>query len=110
MLFGALWGLLCLAVVQSFQPNIQVPPLHRKTVYMPVETVVESPTIHPASSSTASDEQNGAVCASQTSLPPVIQQIADNRAEFQINLGRAMDTLRRDMPEILSRKPGTNVE
>jgi hypothetical protein len=40
-------------------------------------------------------------------LPPVIQQIADERAEFQINLGRAMDTLRRDMPEILSRTPGT---
>jgi hypothetical protein len=39
-------------------------------------------------------------------LPPVIQQIADERAEFQINLGRAMDTLRRDMPDILSRTPG----
>jgi hypothetical protein len=39
-------------------------------------------------------------------LPPVIQQIADERADFQINLGRAMDTLRRDMPNILSRTPG----
>jgi hypothetical protein len=42
----------------------------------------------------------------RTDLPPVIQQIADERAEFQINLGRAMDTLRRDMPEILSKTPG----
>jgi hypothetical protein len=39
-------------------------------------------------------------------LPPVLQQIADERAEFHINLGRAMDTLRSDMPKILSRTPG----
>ena len=42
-----------------------------------------------------------------TNLPPVIQQIANERAEFQINLGRAMDTLRKDMPYILSQTPGT---
>lgn len=39
-------------------------------------------------------------------LPPVIQQIANERAEYEINLGRAMDTLRRDMPTILSQTPG----
>ena len=39
-------------------------------------------------------------------LPPVIQQIADERREFQMNLGKAMDTLRKDMPEILKRAPG----
>ena len=40
-------------------------------------------------------------------LPPVIQQIADERREFQLNLGKAMDTLKKDMPEILRRQPGT---
>lgn len=40
-------------------------------------------------------------------LPPVIQQIADDRKEFQLNLGRAMDTLRKDYPDILHKKPGT---
>jgi hypothetical protein len=40
-------------------------------------------------------------------LPPVLQQIADERREFQLNLGRAMDTLRSDMPDILVKKPGT---
>jgi hypothetical protein len=40
-------------------------------------------------------------------LPPVIQQIADERREFQLNLGKAMDTLRKDMPYILKRSPGT---
>lgn len=39
-------------------------------------------------------------------LPPVLQQIADERQEFQLNLGKAMDTLRKDMPEILKKAPG----
>jgi len=40
-------------------------------------------------------------------LPPVIQQIADERREFQMNIGKAMDVLRRDMRDILHKKPGT---
>jgi hypothetical protein len=39
-------------------------------------------------------------------LPPVLQQIADERRQFQMNLGKAMDTLRKDMPYILKRSPG----
>jgi hypothetical protein len=41
-------------------------------------------------------------------LPPVLQQITDERRNFQRNLGKAMDTLRKDMPYILKRQPGTN--
>lgn len=39
-------------------------------------------------------------------LPTVIQQIADERQDFNVNLGKAMDTLRKDMPEILRSAPG----
>ena len=39
-------------------------------------------------------------------LPTVIQQIADERQEFNMNLGKAMDTLRKDMPDILRSPPG----
>mmetsp|Transcript_6065 Transcript_6065/g.16973 ORF Transcript_6065/g.16973 Transcript_6065/m.16973 type:complete len:234 (+) Transcript_6065:50-751(+) len=42
-------------------------------------------------------------------LPPVLQQIADERREFQMNLGKAMDTLRKDMPYILKRSPDFNI-
>jgi hypothetical protein len=42
-------------------------------------------------------------------LPPVIQSIADERREFQMNLGRAMDTIRKDMPEILKTAPGKEI-
>jgi hypothetical protein len=47
-----------------------------------------------------------AATESLSSLPPVIQQIADERREFQLNLGKAMDTLKKDMPEILRKQPG----
>ena len=40
-------------------------------------------------------------------LPPVLQDIVNERAEFQRNLGKAMDTLRKDYPEILRKAPGT---
>lgn len=42
-----------------------------------------------------------------TELPPVLQDIVNERAEFQRNLGKAMDTLRKDYPEILHTAPGT---
>ena len=42
-------------------------------------------------------------------LPPVLQQITDERRNFQMNLGKAMDTLRKDMPYILKRTPGKSV-
>jgi len=40
------------------------------------------------------------------SLSPVLQQITDERKNFQVNLGKAMDTLRKDMPYILKETPG----
>jgi hypothetical protein len=39
-------------------------------------------------------------------LPPVLQDIVDERNEFRLNLGRAMDVLRHDYPEILRKTPG----
>ncbi len=40
-------------------------------------------------------------------LPPLLQDMVDERREFEINLGRAMDTLRRDYPNMLHQTPGT---
>jgi len=40
-------------------------------------------------------------------LPPVLQHLVDERREFEMNLGKAMDTLRKDYPMILKKKPGT---
>jgi len=62
------------------------------------------------STSTSDDESSSSskpLTQAQGDLPPVIQQIADERQEFNVNLGKAMDTLRKDMPEILRSSPGT---
>lgn len=42
-------------------------------------------------------------------LPIVIQQIADERQEFNMNLGKAMDTLKKDIPEILRTAPDYSI-
>ena len=52
------------------------------------------------------DVSGSSTVTSGKNLPPVIQSIADERAEFNMNLGKAMDTLRKDMPDILHKKPG----
>ena len=68
---------------------------------VPLSSAEESATSPP--DSTVSDPAENMLL----DLPPVIQQIVDERREFQVNLGKAMDTLRKDMPEIIKRQPGT---
>jgi hypothetical protein len=38
-----------------------------------------------------------------------LSQIVDNQKEFEINLGRAIDTLRSDYPELLTKNPSWNI-
>lgn len=51
-------------------------------------------------------EEETSTAADEPKMSPVIQQIADERRQYQINLGKAMDVLRRDMQDILIKKPG----
>lgn len=51
------------------------------------------------------DVENGG-CVASSNLSPVLQSLVDERREYQLNLGRAMDTLRTDMQDILSKTPG----
>jgi len=44
-----------------------------------------------------------------TELPPVLQDIVDERREFEMNLGKAMDTLRNDYPDILHQSPDFSI-
>jgi formate dehydrogenase assembly factor FdhD len=53
-----------------------------------------------------SSSSSSRVSAEQGNLPPVLQDIANDRMEFQRKLGKAMDTLRRDMQDILTKTPG----
>lgn len=39
------------------------------------------------------------------SLPPLLKNMADERREFEVNLGKAMDTLRKDYPNMLHKQP-----
>lgn len=50
-------------------------------------------------------QQDSSSTSSTEKLPPVLQEIVDERARFQRDLGKAMDTLRKDYPDILTRAP-----
>lgn len=42
-------------------------------------------------------------------LPPLLQDMVDERREFEMNLGKAMDTLRKDYPTILTKMPDFDI-
>mmetsp|Transcript_10729 Transcript_10729/g.15787 ORF Transcript_10729/g.15787 Transcript_10729/m.15787 type:complete len:254 (-) Transcript_10729:88-849(-) len=60
-------------------------------------------------SSTMQDSVTESQKESVSELPPVIQEIVDERNEFRLNLGRAMDVLKKDYPEILRRSPDFSI-
>jgi hypothetical protein len=100
-LSGSLLCIVCLhsAGVGAYQIPSSMARQHQRLVAVTEDSFVVPNVVFQA--------EDGTTTTKVTPLPPVIQQIADERAEFQINLGRAMDTLRRDMPNILSHPPGT---
>lgn len=44
-----------------------------------------------------------------TDIPPVLKEIGDQRREFEMNLGRAMDVLRQDYPRMLEASPDYSI-
>jgi hypothetical protein len=104
-LLSSLLLLPCLSV-SAFQGQGVVASRKRPVSFLQLAPSVEKKSIlnEPLSAALESPSSTG---KSLVDLPPVLQSIADERREFQLNLGRAMDTLRSDMPDILVKKPGT---
>lgn len=55
------------------------------------------------------EDSDANTIGSGSNLPPVLQQITDERQNFHVNLGKAMDTLRKDMPYILKESPDYSI-
>jgi len=49
------------------------------------------------------------VSITSSDLPPALQYMVDERREYELNLGKAMDTLRKDYPELLRRQPDYSI-
>ena len=60
---------------------------------------------------TISEVDHHVVTASSSEPPPTVSPpaggIGDERREFEIKLGKAVDTLRKDYPAMLKKNPGT---
>lgn len=88
------------AFVSGFQQTTYTPVRRRLDVDFRLSSTVVKPEV---TTEKAIDCEEAPV----SELPTVLQGIVDERAEFRISLGRAMDTLRRDYPEVFRREPGT---
>ena len=42
----------------------------------------------------------------KNNLSPFLQEMVDENRELQMNVGKALDTLRKDYPDFLKRAPG----
>ena len=94
----AILSTLALGAVSAFQQTIVMPKVQRLDVaFARPSTVIDDAT------ATALTESSSTTC----DLPPVLRNIVDERAEFQMNLGRAMDILRKDYPSMMFQQPGT---
>mmetsp|Transcript_2285 Transcript_2285/g.3144 ORF Transcript_2285/g.3144 Transcript_2285/m.3144 type:complete len:275 (+) Transcript_2285:112-936(+) len=73
-------------------------------------TATATATKEAKSLTTTKDDVDSETSLSSTiPLPPVIQGIADERREYQMNVGRAMDVLRHDMRDILNETPDFSI-
>lgn len=116
---------LCLAIaslVQSFSPLTLRQRVQSSSAIAPLPAIVVFEVEKDDASATTKDETKKGTAESSSSstskpttttlssegsnLPPVLQQIADERRQYQMNLGKAMDVLRTDMQDILTKRPG----
>jgi hypothetical protein len=68
-------------------------------------TTEEKPSVTEKNDAKDADTTTTANTTTST-LPPMIQQMADEQRQYQMNVGKAMDVLRKDMQNILIRQPG----
>lgn len=64
---------------------------------------------HLLESSTVEKEQislPGGSSENNSNLSPFLQEMVDEQRELQMNVGKAMDTLRKDYPYFLKQAPG----
>jgi len=63
------------------------------------QSTVEEETLE-RTTSTANTNKN------DNNLSPFLQEMVDEQRELQMNVGKALDTLRKDYPDFLKRAPG----
>ena len=65
-----------------------------------MEETLERPTTSPNNNNSNNDGTNN------SNLSPFLQGMVDEQRQLQMNVGKAMDTLRKDYPYFLKRSPG----
>ena len=99
----------CVAPTKGFMPETATSRTSHVRLDLSLEPVQSTSSVvrkpsEPLLITVVDDDQMNDIGSSN--LPPVLQQITDERRNFQVNLGKAMDTLRKDLPYILKETPG----
>ena len=68
------------------------------TILLQQSTVEEETLERTSTANTKNDNNNN--------LSPFLQEMVDEQRELQMNVGKALDTLRKDYPDFLKRAPG----
>lgn len=94
-----------LSVISAFQTSQKTSSLNIKNT----GTISKSLLPLHGSSLKESPTKNIPGISSPSDLPPVLQDIVDTRREYELNLGKAMDTLKKDYPHMLKKTPDFSI-
>ena len=90
---------------QPTSPNFNSPLLplidETNTHILLQQSTVEEETLERSTTSTANTNTKN-----DNNLSPFLQEMVDEQRELQMNVGKALDTLRKDYPDFLKRAPG----
>lgn len=78
-------------------------------VDVPPTCLVRSPRSKNTSMSQATTEEMSKTTDAPSTLPPLFQEVGNQRREFEMNLGKAMDVLRNDYPDMLVSSPDFSI-
>ena len=88
---------------QPTSPNFNSPLLplidETNTHILLQQSTVEEETLERTSTANTKNDNND-------NLSPFLQEMVDEQRELQMNVGKALDTLRKDYPDFLKRAPG----
>lgn len=92
--------ILCIALLSYSNALISQQCLGTDTIRRLQSTTTLTPSVY---------QEDVTKTTTTSELPPVLKEIVDERREYELNLGKAMDTLRKDYPELLRRKPDYSI-
>jgi len=86
--------------LSNFNSSPLLPLIDETNTILLQQSTVEEETLEQRTSTANTKNDNN------NNLSPFLQEMVDEQRELQMNVGKALDTLRKDYPDFLKRAPG----